>query len=160
MPSNQEKTTKKTPPRSLISVSEIRDVFLVEMHASAPDQGNYETLHINLQIGERKFRSTPGTLQVGLTARVLYFATEQEIPAEGGPLPTDDAVGSIVLDYMVDLDLDEDVDASEINDESIGKLVESTLNFVLFPYIRAAVQRITGEMPFPHTVIPFMRRQI
>lgn len=160
MPNSQEMESRMPPARLLQTVTQIRDVYLVEMHASAPEDTNQETVYINLQIGERKFRTTPGMLQVGLTAHVLYFSEKPEIPSDGEVLSRDDAIGSITLDYVIELEVNEDVVDSEINDASIGRFVDSTLTFVLFPYIRAEAQRISASMPFPHTVIPFMRRNV
>lgn len=172
MPDNDFVTKSDIEAQSLIPYTDIQNVELISIDARAPES-RLNDAHIQLRIEDAAFQAHPEALHIKVTATVEYrplpergtqstaeealsAASPQLSEAETEELP--DPVASISLCYLITLWLDKRVNPEDIDKESVNVLMEMNTIFMLYPYVRAAVQRLSGEMPFPHTVLPYMRR--
>lgn len=147
---------------SLVSVTDIRDIQMITLEARAPEDRD-EELKVQLQIGNSEFKAQHGELLIRISARVDFFdasSRENDHDPGGDQLdPTEvNPVAFIKATYLIQLDLAPHVDPIFISVEKVNDLVEGNIIFMLYPYIRSTVHRLSGEMPFPPVVIPYMRR--
>lgn len=146
----------------LVSATEIRDIQMVALEARAPEDRSEEQ-KVQLKIGKSEFKAHEGELLIRISARVEYFdvfTSEIDHHSSDEQLDTtdDDPVASIDATYLIQLDLDSRIDPTSISADKVNDLVEGNIIFMLYPYIRSTVHRLSGEMPFPPIVLPYMRR--
>ncbi|MBF6297515.1 hypothetical protein IU459_08155 [Nocardia amamiensis] len=139
------------PRKPLVARTEIRDVLAVrlaaEVHAvELPDEAN-----VSLSISEPQYTFRRGELLIRVTHNVDFArpaAAEDQSPGE------DVKFAEIHVTHVAVLEVDgDDPDPSEVD----RLFVENTI-FMIHPYARAAIQRLTAEVGLPPLTLPYMRR--
>lgn len=156
MPDKNDSTAQLFPAVPLVPYTEIHDIKLTHLAATAPDSIP-QNIKVDLTFGNLAFRAEAGRLQIKISASVSYSPEAPE-EASGESLGEDYSIAEIEMTFAVDLELDDDLDPERIDEDSIQKFVDSNLIFMLYPYVRSTVHRLTGEMPFPVTILPYLRR--
>lgn len=157
--------------QSLVPFTDILDVRLLKLSAEAPEEPDTlgESLNVELSFANPAFRAKRGELQVLLPVKVTYTfeanrhqfspGSSSDSEADNAAKTQDnDALASMSMVFRVDLELNRSVDPEDLDKDIISEFVDSNLIFMIYPYVRSTVQRISGEMPFPHTVLPYLRR--
>lgn len=145
--------------KSLVPFTEIRDIKLVRLSAIAPEEPEAigESVKVDLSFSNPAFRARQGELQILLPAKVSYSADAPDGDSDNESVDTQE-FASIDMMFRLDLDLEPTVQPEEIDKDIISGYVDSNAIFMVYPYVRSTVQRVSGEMPFPHTVLPYLRR--
>lgn len=147
---------------SLVPFTDIRDVKLLELSARAPEEpeklGESELVNVELSFANPAFRTKRGDLQILLPAQVSYTSENPESNEDSDSTDSDE-IARISMVFRIELDLDPLVAPECIDTEIMSGFVDSNVIFMVYPYVRSTVQRISGEMPFPNTVLPYLRRK-
>jgi hypothetical protein len=80
--------------------------------------------------------------------RIEYFETDSDDEAE--------VVGSVEVAHLVELDLQGEGIPSA---DSVAVLLADSILFLVYPYVRAALQRISVEFGLPPVLLPYLRRE-
>jgi hypothetical protein len=140
--------------------TELVDLRVVAVDAFGQDQ-RISNADAEVSIGGYQFRSEPGKLYVRFTTTVNYQGrgADQPEPPDTDSAPTDHIpLGRIQLTHLAELSLTGD--HTSLSQGVLETLVEQNLFFIVFPYIREAIQRYAQELGLPPTTLPILRRPV
>lgn len=149
MPDNHE-------DRNLVAHTELVDIRTVRIDAGIADELP-ETLNepaqvdISLKLASEDFKASKGNLRVRTVAEVSYSTVSEE-NSNGVEF------GAIKVVFELNFDLNEEIDPETITSEDIQAFDQDNLIFMVFPYVRSALQSLAAELRLPPTVLPFLRR--
>ncbi|MHB1010157.1 MAG: hypothetical protein ACYC1E_13150 [Propionibacteriaceae bacterium] len=140
----------------------MRDVRLVSIEAYNHAQPSRDAT-VEVAMDDWAFRAEPGVLFVRLASTVRYFKAESETdsPVEepiDQPEREPAELGRLVVAHTAELELEGDPEA--VTREQIDELVEMNLMFIMFPYVRATVHRLSSDLQLPPIVLPYLRRNV
>lgn len=155
--SDELPTTGPNRVADLIDRTELRDVRLISISGHSQDRP-VPNASAAVSMEDITYRTEPGSLLVRLMTDVHYY----EPPGEGtenGELDVEKPrteVGRLQLVHVADLSLEGDLDGTD--QDQIGEFLAGNIIFMLFPYVRAAIQRYSADLMLPTTVLPYLRR--
>lgn len=126
-----------------------------------------ELLDIRVQkIAGEVFRNPPDEMEVRVADTLpRYTIQESKILAifshrveyfEENAAGETEAVGNVEVSHLVELDLQGEGTPSS---ESVTVLLADSILFLVYPYVRAALQRISIEFGLPPVLLPYLRRE-
>lgn len=69
-------------------------------------------------------------------------------------------IGYVKLTTEATFRLPEDFDDVEIDEESVRSFYDTSALFIVYPYIRSAVEGVSNMMSLPRTTLPLLKRDI
>lgn len=150
----------------LIARTQLRDVRLVAVEARNNEQASPNAV-VEVAMEDWSYRAEAGKLFVRLVTTVRYNqpgpdaqtpSGEGEASPEAGPEAGPAELGRIVVAHTADFDLAGDPAA--ITSEQVDELIAANLLFIIFPYVRATVHRLSADLMLPPTVLPYLRRNL
>lgn len=147
---------EQTETRTLLHYTELRDIRTVEIRGfGADDTVDFSTetqrIDISLELGSIGYKATIGELRVRTKVKAEYSL----ITVEG---VKDDPFGGIDVVFELVLNLSDEIAPESVTEREVQLLESENLNFMLFPYVRSALQSLAAELRLPPTIIPFLRR--
>ena len=140
----------------LVQRTELRDVRLVAVRSKNQERP-VQNLHVRVDMDNWAYRAEPGTLLVTLRTEAVYF--EQSEQAENGKRARKGSrVGKVTVTHLAELELKDDPNA--VTHARMGEFLEKNLMFMMYPYVRASLQRYAADVLLPPVVLPYLRRDV
>ena len=134
---------------SLVERTEVRDIrlqrFSGEVLRTPP-----ESVDVRLTNSLPRYALQEGSILALFTHR-LDFEELSEQNADEQP------VGHVEVTHIVELELRGE---GEPSDDSVSALLATNVLFMVYPYVRAALQRLPVEFGLPPILLPYLRRDV
>lgn len=88
-------------------------------------------------------------------AILVLFSPKLEYVEAGNHGEQERAIGSVEVTHLVDIELQ---GAEPPTNEAISAFVRGNVLFIVYPYVRAALQRLPSEFGLPSVLLPYLRR--
>ena len=146
----------------LIARTQLRDVHLVSVEGQNNEQLSPNAV-VEVGMEDWSYRAEAGKLFLRLVTTVSYKSPPPDSEVSSGETPSDSQEGSpelgrLVVAHTADFDLAGDPAA--ITPEQVDELIAANVLFIVFPYVRATVQRLAADLVLPPTVLPYLRRNL
>lgn len=140
----------------LIERTELRDVRLVSVRAKNQERP-IDEVHVHINMDRWAYKVESGVLLVKLRTEAIY-SDQPGAPAENEDRKKHSILGRVVVVHLAELELKDDPDA--ISREDVEQLLQVNLLFMMYPYVRASLQRYTADLALPPIVLPYLRRDV
>lgn len=146
----------------LIARTQLRDVHLVSVEGQNNEQPSTNAV-VEVGMEDWSYRAETGKLFVRLVTTVTYRTPPPDPPVAGVVTDGDQQggsldIGRLMVAHAADFDLAGDPVA--ITPEQVDELIAANVLFIMFPYVRATVQRLAADLALPSTVLPYLRRSL
>ena len=157
-------STSATPLEQipLIARTQLRDVHLVSVEGLNNEHASPNAV-VEVGMEDWSYRAEAGKLFLRLVTTVSYKSPppDPEVSSGETPLDSQDALpelGRLVVAHTAEFDVAGDPAA--ITREQVDELIATNVLFIMFPYVRATVQRLAADLALPPTVLPYLRRNL
>lgn len=154
---NQPSEPQRQPQPSLVSRTEIGDVRAQELFAVAHTPFPPDEVIVSINVRDPQYVFENDQLLIRFTHDVTFFAADQADQAglsEKAEVGDRVTVGEIRVAHIVQLSYNGDTP----NDDEIDGLIISNTLFMVYPYVRSAIQRLAMDVGLPPLILPYLRR--
>lgn len=136
----------------LVERTELRDVRLISVRSKNQERP-VQNLHVRVDMDKWAYKAEGDTLLVTLRTEAIY--SEQRGPAQSGK---NSRVGKVTVTHLAELELKDD--PSTVSRARMEEFLEKNLIFMMYPYVRASLQRYAADVLLPPVVLPYLRRDV
>ncbi len=138
----------------LVQRTELRDVRLIAVRSKNQERP-VQNLRVRVDMDKWAYKAEPGMLLVTLRTEAVYF--EQSEQVETGSRKGA-RVGRVIVTHLAELELKDD--PSTVSRARMAEFLERNLMFMMYPYVRASLQRYAADVLLPPVVLPYLRRDV
>lgn len=139
----------------LVERTELRDVRLISIRAKNQERPGHDVqVHVNMD--KWAYKIEPGTLLITLRTEAIYSEHSDQI--EAGSKKDRARLGRVVVTHLAELGLQGDPET--VSRARIEEFLGNNLMFMMYPYVRASLQRYAVDLLLPPVLLPYLRRDV